>query len=366
MYDLIFGRGRMKLSRREFTKALTTLGATAFVMKYKTALVKAFEEAKENGVKLVWLQGQSDSACTVSLLQASDPDLYDAVEELKVNIAFHPTVMPAFGDEAVKILEEIEPDVLVLEGSIPTGDMEVACTVGERNGKPVTLVQWLNELIPRTKVAVVGFGSCATYGGIPSARDFEGKSPTNAVGLYQFLKGKKLSVPVILLPGCPGHPDWLMITLAAALLGVDIKTDEYWRPKLFFSSIIHDNCARRGFYDEGWFAESFEESDLRHNKCLFKLGCRGPITFSACSVTKWNGGINVCMNAGAPCIGCMHPGFPDETSPFFKSQSRLEIDATKLVFSTITGAVLIGAGAYIVTHAYREKKVEEMEKEGEK
>lgn len=346
----------MKLSRREFNKALATLGVAGFLTQYKAEIVEAFETAKANGVKLVWLQGQSDSACTVSLLQAEDPDLYDAVEELKVGVSFHPTVMPAFGEDAIKILEEIEPDVLVLEGSIPTGDMEYACTFGERGGKPVTLVEWLNELIPKTKIAVVGFGSCATYGGIPSGRDFEGKSPTNAVGLYQFLKDRRPSVPVILLPGCPGHPDWLLTVLAGALLGIVPDLDEYWRPKLFFSSLIHDNCARRGFYDEGWFAESFEESDMKYNKCLFKIGCRGPITVSACSETKWNGGVNVCMNAGAPCIGCMHPGFPDETSPFFKAQSRLEIDLTKTVFSTLTGAVLIGAGAYIVTHAIKEEK----------
>ena len=348
----------MRLSRREFNKALAALGATGFLMRYKTEVVSALEEAKKAGVKLFWLQGQSDSACTVSLLQASDPDLYDAVEELSVGISFHPTVMPSFGDEAIDILENEDPDVLVLEGSIPTGDMEYACTFGERNGKEVTLVEWLNELIPRTKVAVVGFGSCAAYGGIPSGRDFDGKSPTNAVGLYQFLKDRKPSVPVVLIPGCPGHPDWLMVTLASVLLGIVPKLDDHWRPRAFFSNLIHDNCARRGFYDEGWFAESFEESDMRYNKCLFKLGCRGPMTLSACSETKWNGGINVCMNAGAPCIGCMHPGFPDETSPFFKAQSRLEIDLTKTVFSTLTGAVLVGAGAYIVTHAIRESKIE--------
>ena len=347
----------MKLSRREFNKALTALGASGFLLSYRAEIAKALEQAKNDGVKLVWLQGQSDTACTVSLLQAADPDLYDAVEELKVNIAFHSTVMPAFGDEAIEVLETVDPDILVLEGSIPTGDMEVACTFGERNGREVTLVEWLNELIPRTKVAVVGFGSCATYGGIPSGKDFTGKSPTNAVGLYQFLEGKKPSVPVILLPGCPGHPDWLLTVLAGALLGVVPDLDDYWRPKTFFSALIHDNCARRGYYDEGWFAESFERSDMKYNTCLFKLGCRGPMTFSSCSETKWNGGVNVCMNAGAPCIGCMHPGFPDETSPFFKEQSRLEIDATKTLFTTLTGTVLVGAGAYIATHAYREHKL---------
>ncbi len=358
--------GSVKLSRREFNKILGAIGASGFLTAYKAEIVSAFEQAKENDVKIFWLQGQSDSACTVSLLQASDPDLYDAVEELKVNIAFHPTVMPSFGDEAIKVLEEYDPDVLVLEGSIPTGDMEVACTFGERNGKEVTLVEWLNELIPRTKIAIVGFGSCAAYGGIPSGKDFTGKSPTNAVGLYQFLSGKQLSVPAIMIPGCPGHPDWLMTVLAAALLGVLPRLDDYWRPKVFFSSLIHDNCVRRGYYDEGWFAESFEKSDMKYNTCLFKLGCRGPMTLAACSETKWNGGVNVCMNAGAPCIGCMHPGFPDETSPFFKEQSRLEIDATKTLFTTLTGAVLVGAGAYIGMHAYREHKLDKEKKEEEK
>jgi|Deesub1362A_J573_1020465.scaffolds.fasta_scaffold00656_10 hydrogenase small subunit len=359
----------MKLTRRNFGKLLASMGATAFLTTYKSEVVRAFEDAKDKGVKLVWLQGQSDTACTVSLLQASDPDLYDAVEELKVQIAFHTTIMPDFGEKAIRVLEEIEPDVLVLEGSIPTGNMENACTVGEVNGKPVTIAQWVKELSARTRVAVVGFGSCASFGGIPSARDFEGRSPTNAVGLYQFFQSNpKPSVPVINIPGCPGHPDWLMTVLAATLLGVNIEVDGLGRPKLFFSQLIHDNCARRGFYDEGWFAESFAESDFSKKKCLFKVGCRGPVTYSACAETKWNGGVNVCMNAGAPCIGCMHPEFPDAVSPFYAEQRKLEIDATKTLFGSLTTAVLVGAAAYIGTHIYKENKENNLKKkkEGEK
>ncbi|WP_456370950.1 NADH-quinone oxidoreductase subunit B family protein, partial [Geoglobus sp.] len=118
------------VSRRDFLKAAALTGASAFIAANKAEVVRAFETAKENGVKLVWLQGQSCSACTVSLLQASDPELYDAIEELKVNIAFHQTIMQPFGDQAIEVLENIEPDVLVVEGAIPVG-MKEACLLGE-------------------------------------------------------------------------------------------------------------------------------------------------------------------------------------------------------------------------------------------
>ena len=357
----------LRLNRRNFVKAVIALGASAFLSTYKSEVVKAIQNASQQGVKLVWIQGQGDSACTVSLLQASDPDIYDAIEELKVSVMFQPTIMPEFGDDAIRILETTTPDILVVEGSIPTGDMEYACTFGERNGEPVTMAQWVRELSAKTTTAIVGFGSCASFGGIPSAKDFEGKSPTNAVGLYQFFKDNpKPNAPVINIPGCPGHPDWLMIVLAGTLLGATIKIDELGRPKMFFSELIHDNCARRGYYDEGWFAKSFVESDMKYSRCLYKLGCRGPVTFSACARTKWNGGVNVCMNAGAPCIGCMHPEFPDAVSPFFMSQRALEIEATKAFFTGLTGAVLAGAAAYIGIHAYKEKKLEDMKKEDDK
>lgn len=350
------------LTRRNFGKLLGALGATSFLTRYKADVVEALEAAAENDVKLVWIQGLGDSACTVGLLQAADPDIYDAIEELKVDIAFNPTIMAEFGDDAVTVLEETDPDILVLEGSIPTGEMEIACTVGERDGEPVTFTQWVRELSDRTSTAIVGFGSCSSFGGIPAGDDFTGSSPTNAVGLYQFFeRNPEPDVPIINIPGCPGHPDWLLSVLVGQLMGADIELDGMGRPRAYFSQLVHDNCSRRGAYDEGHFAQSFAESDFDQGQCLYKLGCRGPVTYAACSETLWNGGTSVCMDAGAPCIGCMHPGFPDAVSPFYERQSKLALDATATLFTGLTAGVMAGAAGYIGANAYKEWKEDRME-----
>lgn len=337
------------LNRRNFLKLAGAVGAAAFLDTYNIELVNAVEQAGEKGIKLVWLQGQSDSGCTISLLQGNHPDIYDAIMKLNVDIRFHPTIMAAQGEEAMKALD-IEPDVLVVEGSIP--DPKFA-TMGERQVKDIVI-----DLAARTKVAVVAVGACATYGGIPAANG----NVTNSMGV-QYHKNKKggalgadfkskAGLPVVNLPGDPAHPDHVLLTLSAVILGVIPELDDKGRPKLFFSDKIHDQCARRGFYDRGAFAASFHETDFSHEKCLYNLGCRGPVTYSDCSYRKWNSGINVCMNGGAPCIGCFHEGFPDDMSPLFETIEKVP---TLLGINAVTaGKIAVAAtAAGIAAHAIR-------------
>ena len=351
------------LTRRNFLKLVGMLGAGTLLKLYDSDIVKAIENAGNAGVKLVWIQGQSDTGCTISLLQGEHPDIYDAIMKLNIDIRFHPTIMAAQGEEAMAALD-IEPDILVVEGSIP--DSEFA-TMGE---KPVKNI--VREMAAKTKVAVVAVGACATYGGIPAADG----NVTNSMGV-QYHKAKKggalgadflsgAGLPVVNLPGCPAHPDHILLTLSAVILGAIPELDDKGRPKMFFNTKIHDECARRGFYDVGAFAETFHESDFSHEKCLYKLGCRGPVTYSDCSLRKWNGGINVCMNGGAPCIGCFHEGFPDEMSPLFEPIEKVP---TLLGINPVTAgkAAVVATGAGIAVHAARRgvtKKNADKEEEG--
>lgn len=350
----------MNVTRRNFLKVAGLIGASTFLGLYKSDVIEVFAQAAKEGKKLVWIQGQSDSGCTISLLQATHPDIYDAVIQLGVQIPFHQTLMPDSGEKAIHTLETVTPDILVVEGSVPVngpGGWEAhACTVGERNGVPVTMEERVKELSAKTTTAVVAFGQCSAFGGIPAGKDFTGKSPTNAKAVYEVLEASyktAAGLPVINIPGCPGHPDWLLIILASALLGIIPKLDDKNRPLDFFSEKIHENCARRGWYDRGTFAKDLTETDMIHENCLWKVGCRGPITYSACAEFKWNSGVNVCMNAGAPCIGCMHPDFPDgPTSPFYVESEKVP---TFVGIDTDTaGKALIGATAVgMAAHAIR-------------
>ena len=53
------------------------------------------------------------------------------------------------------------------------------------------------------------------------------------------------------------------------------------------------------------------------------LGCKGKKTHSDCYMRKWNSGgsgqfgVNWCIGARSPCLGCVEPSFPDGMSPFY-------------------------------------------------
>jgi len=113
------------------------------------------------------------------------------------------------------------------------------------------------------------------------------------------------------LPGCPCHPDWFMGTLAEILLYDAPKLDAKDRPVLFYSTLIHDRCPRRSFFDKGIFAKK-----LGDHTCMFKLGCRGPVTRTDCPVRQWNKYVNWPVEDDTPCIGCAQFGFPDLMEPF--------------------------------------------------
>jgi hydrogenase small subunit len=97
------------------------------------------------------------------------------------------------------------------------------------------------------------------------------------------------------------------------------------RPKAFYGKLIHDNCPRRAYFDAGQFARHPGEPG-----CLYELGCKGPVTYADCPLRLWNGGVNWCIGAGAPCIGCVEPNFPDKLQPMFKKQDESALEQFKV------------------------------------
>jgi hydrogenase small subunit len=130
------------------------------------------------------------------------------------------------------------------------------------------------------------------------------------------LSAEGIKTPLVNVPGCPAHPDWIVGTIASLLLqglpGED-ALDEYLRPKAFYGQLIHENCPRRAYFDEGKFAEKLSDP-----YCLYELGCKGPVTHADCPTRLWNNGVNWCVGSGAPCIGCVEPTFPDVVAPIYE------------------------------------------------
>ncbi len=270
---------------------------------------------------VLWLQGAGCSGCSVTLLNSVSPNprniLVDEVLPGKhLNLRFHPTLMAGAGDTAIAELERTRDEakgafVLIVEGSIPVAADGAYGMIGEKQGQEISIHSWVKSL-GRDALAIVAVGTCAVFGGIPSGAP----NPTQSEDVHQILSVEGIETPLINVPGCPPHPDWIVSTVASLLLkGLPQagELDEYLRPKAFYGQLIHENCPRRSYFDEGKFAEKLSDPH-----CLYELGCKGPVTHADCPTRLWNNGVNWCVGSGAPCIGCVEPTFPDVVAPVYE------------------------------------------------
>jgi hydrogenase small subunit len=278
-------------------------------------------------IPAIWIQAAGCTGCSISLLNADYPNIKnvlidEVVPQKHVNLRFHPNIMAGQGEGVLELLintkrEKKKGYVLIVEGAIPTKDNGIYGVIGEKNGKPITILSWVLEL-SESALAVIAFGSCATFGGIPKGKP----NPTGCKSVGEVFEEYKISTPYINIPGCPPHPDWFVGTVASILLSglpKEEDLDELHRPKLFFSQTIHENCPRRAYYDEKKFAKKFGDPG-----CLYELGCRGPVTYADCPIRLWNSKVNWCIGSGATCIGCCSEGFLDEVSPLYVKLEEAE------------------------------------------
>jgi hydrogenase small subunit len=299
------------LSRRDFIK-LGSLLAASFGLSsaFGETFASGLAQLAQGKVKVLWLQAQSCSGCSVSLLNAQSPDIVEVITDV-LSLGFHQTVSAATGDTAMAAMRTFEqgdtPFILVIEGSIPL-DMPEACVIG---GRP------FNELVlPLARKAkyIMAVGTCAAFGGIPAA---EG-NPTGAASMQDFLKKNNLPIDQRLVncPSCPVHPDTIVGTMAhLASKGYPKVNPDQLTPVLFYSHSTHDDCPRFHYYSKRVFAKDFGDNE----GCLFKLGCLGMLSNTECPRRQWNGGVNWCIRAAAPCIGCSHQQFGRlKAFPFYR------------------------------------------------
>jgi len=281
--------------RRDFLK-VATLAAGAVGLPAWAGEKMAEKAASSTKPPVIWLHFQECTGCSESLLRTSAPDVAELILGL-ISLDYHETLMVPSGYQAEKSLEQsMEKNagryVLVVEGAIPTKEDGIYCRVG---GK--TALEQL-KAVSKKAAAVVSIGSCASWGGIPSADP----NPTGAVGVDKIITDR----PVVNLPGCPANPYNLLGTvLQFATFGTLPALDEMGRPKFAYARTIHEDCPRRAHFDAGRFAAKYGDEGHRAGHCLYKLGCKGPATHANCSLNHfvempgaWPIGI------GAPCFGC--------------------------------------------------------------
>ena len=103
-------------------------------------------------------------------------------------------------------------------------------------------------------------------------------------------------------------------------------------------------------FDAGQFVEHWDDDGARKGYCLYKVGCKGPTTYNACSTTRWNGGVSFPIGSGHGCLGCSEEGFWDKGSFYDRIASihpfGVEANADKV---GVTGAAVVGAA--VAAHA---------------
>lgn len=263
---------------------------------------------------VLWLQGGACSGNTMSFLNAEEPTVVELIVDFGINILWHPTSGVELGHQVSDLLNDCIAgrkalDILVFEGSLikgpnGTGTMNNFC---ERPMK-----EWVSEL-SKAASYVVAIGDCAAWGGIPAVPP----NPSESTGLQFHKKNKggflgadyvsKGGLPVINIPGCPAHPDWItqiLVAIATGRIG-DVKIDEYHRPTTFFSDFVQTGCTNARA-----FSEKVSGSFGKRGGCLFyEVGCRGPMTHASCNKILWNRHSSK-TRANHPCLGCTEPGFP--------------------------------------------------------
>lgn len=298
-----------ELSRRDFLKICTIVTAT---MGLPYSMVEKVEAAMKKGPKptVIWLHFMECTGCTESLLRASHPPIGRLVLDI-INLEYHETLMPAAGKQAEEVLHQTMEKykgkyICVVEGAVSTKDGGIYCKIA---GKPA--IQILKD-VAKDAMLVIAIGTCATFGGVQAAAP----NPTGAVGVKDVIGVDKL----INISGCPPNPYNFLATVSYILtFGKLPELDKLRRPKFAYGRLIHDHCERRAHFDEGRFAEKFGDEGHRKGYCLYKLGCKGPVTYSNCPVIRFCDVGTWPVGSGHPCIGCTEPNFWDEMSPFYKS-----------------------------------------------
>ena len=308
-YESIIKQG---YSRRDFMKFATYIAA---YMGLETTMVGQVAKSLETTHRLpvIWEHFQECTCCSESFIRSDHPIVSDIILD-KISLDYTLTLMAASGHQAEAAkratMEKYKGEyILCVEGSIPLGDDGNYCCIAGRSAKDLLI-----EAAEGAK-AIIAWGSCATNGCVQAAKP----NPTNATPIHKIIKNK----PIIRVPGCPPIGEVMAgIIVHVVTFGRLPELDRMGRPKAFYAKRVHDSCYRRPYYDAGLFAETFDDQNAKDGYCLYKLGCKGPMTYNSCGTIKWNNGVSYPIQSGHGCIGCSEENFWDN-GPFYEKMTKL-------------------------------------------
>lgn len=357
------------VSRRSFLKFCGALAAAAGLSAAATPRVAMAVEQSVTSAQVkklfpvIWLEGASCTGCTESFAQIETPDVATVVLEM-ISLNYSDVLSAGAGwsiEEAKDRTIEEGNYIVVYEGAITQGFDGNTLRVALHTGEAIL------EQAASNAVAIVALGSCAVNGGWMAAYP----NPAQATGVEAFLASRGISKPIVNIPGCPANPEWLMSVLVQVLMmgGLSaLDLNEMNKPAGIFNQYIHDNCERRGHFENGEFVYEFGSKEEELGYCLYALGCKGPQTKSNCGIVMWNNRRSWCVQAGSPCLGCCeaNPADPGDNwvevnTPFYERQRDLHIGnwffQPTLVAAGLTGLVALA----LVIHGFGMKKTGRMD-----
>ncbi len=347
----IWEQARMQgYSRRDFVQFCGWIAAAAGIEASSVSQVVHALDVKPR-LPVVWFHFQECTCCSESFIRSSHPIVSNVILDT-ISLDYTETLQAAAGKQAEAALHATMDKykgqyLMLVEGSVPTAAGGVYCCIGGR-----TALDIVKEAASGAK-AIVAWGSCASNGCIQSSKP----NPTSATPIDEIISG----TPIIKVPGCPPIGE-VMAGVIVHFLAFDRipQLDAIGRPKAFYSRRVHDTCYRRPNYDAGLFVESFDDENARRGYCLYRVGCRGPVTYNSCGVIRWNNGVSYPIQSGHGCIGCSEAHFWDN-GPFYNhlpSFPGFGIETTADKIGMTVGAVTVaGIAAHAVATNIRKRSV---------
>ncbi len=340
--DMLTARG---LTRRDFLKSC---GALAALMGVGQAAVPSIARALEEAAlrpPVVWLDFQECLGCTESVTKSRYPDFVNLVLDI-ISLNYSEAVQAAAGAQAEEVLRKTLEEqkgkyVLVVEGSVATKIPNAMCVGGRQS------IDIAREALEGAAI-VIAAGNCASFGNVQAAHP----NPTGAMGMLAFMRQEGIDpAKLIQLTTCPVNPVHVTAAVSYFLTYKKLPAvDEWNRPKVWFSRKIHDECFRRAAFDEGRFVEQLGSPEEAAGYCLYKMGCRGPHTFSDCGTVLWNNRTNWCIGTGQ-CIGCSEQDYWDEFIDLYSPMPgvgvpgvggiRVDADTIGIGLAAVTGAAIV-------------------------
>ncbi len=340
-------------SRRDFMKFATFMSG---YLGYKVSAIGQIEQALKTTPRLpiIWEHFQECTCCSESFIRSDHPIVSDIILD-KVSLDYSLTLMAASGHQAEAAkkdtMEKYKGEyILAVEGSVPLGEDGIYCCIAGKTAKAQ-----LQEAAAGAK-AIIAWGSCASNGCVQSAKP----NPTEATPIHKIITDK----PIIRVPGCPPIGEVMAgVIVHVIAFGKLPELDRQGRPKAFYNKRVHDSCYRRPYFDAGLFVEEFDDENAKKGYCLYKVGCKGPVTYNSCGSIKWNNGVSYPIQSGHGCFGCSENDFWDN-GPIYERLTNvpgfgIESNADKIGM-VAAGATAAGAVAHgVIANISKRKELKE-------